>query len=208
MEHSGQIFTILEQTYPTAQCELIFKTPWQLLLATILSAQCTDVRVNIVTKILFQKYPLVEDILELDIEELKELIRSAGFYNQKARYIKAAAAKVVYDFKGMVPNSMAELITIPGVARKTANVVLGVGFGINEGVAVDTHVIRLSQLLGLSKYNDPVKIEKDLMKLFKRKDWEKLSTMLVLHGRRVCKARKPDCAGCPLNKICPAAFQV
>jgi len=208
MEHAATILNILAQTYPDAQCELEFKNPWQLLVATILSAQCTDVRVNQVTKILFAKYPNPEDYLELDLDELKQLIRSTGFYNNKARNIKAAAVKVCTEFKGKVPRSMKALITIPGAARKTANVVLSVAFGINEGIAVDTHVTRLSQRLGLSTQTEPVKIELDLMKLYRQQDWERISTLLIHHGRRICKARKPACAECPLNKICPSAFKV
>jgi endonuclease-3 len=201
-----KVLTILKQTYPGAKCALDFNSDWQLLVATILSAQCTDVRVNLVTKELFAQYPDVQAIQKMDINVLKELIHSAGFYNQKAKFIKAAAAKVCTEFQGKVPRTMAALITIPGVARKTANVVLSVAMGINEGIAVDTHVTRLANLLGLTENQDPVRIEKDLMQLYPSADWERVSMLLIMHGRNICKARKPDCAHCPLNQICPAAF--
>ncbi len=192
-------------TYPDIKCALNFQTPWQLLVATILSAQCTDERVNKVTVELFDKYPNVEDYLDIELSELEKLIFSTGFYKNKARFIKAASMKIVESFKGEVPSTMADLIKIPGVARKTANVVLSEGFNINEGIAVDTHVIRLSNRLGLTRQSDPKKIEIDLMKLYEKKDWHDITHCLITHGRKVCTARNPKCATCELNKICPSS---
>jgi endonuclease-3 len=158
-----------------------------------------------VSKELFEKYPTVKDISTLDIEKLKQIIRPTGFFNNKAKYLKQAAEKIINDYKGIVPDSMNELLTIPGLARKSANVVLSIWYGKNEGVVVDTHVIRITNLLHLTKNKDPKKIEKDLIELYPRKDWERISTLIVWHGRRICVARKPRCEECPLNKICPSA---
>lgn len=202
---SKKIFDKLMATYPDIKCALNFQTPWQLLVATILSAQCTDERVNKVTVELFDKYPNVEDYLDIELSELEKLIFSTGFYKNKARFIKAASMKIVESFKGEVPSTMADLIKIPGVARKTANVVLSEGFNINEGIAVDTHVIRLSNRLGLTRQSDPKKIEIDLMKLYEKKDWHDITHCLITHGRKVCTARNPKCATCELNKICPSS---
>lgn len=208
MKTAQRILSILKQTHPDAQCALRHKSAWQLLVATILSAQCTDERVNKVTSLLFDKYATPEAINKLSIEKLKSIIKSTGFYNSKAKNIKNAAAMIVNDYHGQVPNTMDKLVGLPGVGRKTANVILSVWFGVNEGVVVDTHVTRLSQRLGLSKNTNPEKIEKDLIKLYPRKEWERIGTLLIFHGRRICKARKPNCAGCSLNKICPSAFKV
>ena len=204
-KNSIQIFDILSKTYPQAYCELVHSSVWQLLVATILSAQCTDKRVNIVTKELFNKYPTIEDYKNLELDTLKSIIRPTGFFNNKAKYILAASKKIINDFDGVVPEEMEKLITIPGIARKSANVVLSVWYKKNDGVVVDTHVKRIAKLLGLTKNTDVLKIEKDLMKLYPRKDWERLSTYIVWHGRNICFARRPQCAICPLNKICPSA---
>ncbi len=203
-KYSKKILDTLMKFYPEIKCALNFESPWQLLVATVLSAQCTDERVNKVTVALFEKYPNVEDYIDIDLSELEKLIFSTGFYKNKARYIKAAAMKVVDSFQGKVPSTMEELITIPGVARKTANVVLSEAFNINEGIAVDTHVKRLSNKLGLTKHNDPKKIELDLMAEYDQRDWRNITHVLITHGRRYCFARKPNCKECPLGKICPS----
>lgn len=191
--------------YPDAHCELDYGDPLQLLVATILSAQCTDVRVNIVTKDLFRRCHTVEDYASISQEELESIIRSTGFYRNKAKNIRAMAARLMEEHGGEVPRSIADLAALPGVGRKTANVVLGNAFNINEGVVVDTHVTRLSNRLGLTKHHDPVKIELDLVKLFPRACWTILSHWLIWHGRRRCPARKPDCPNCELRDICPSA---
>lgn len=191
----------LDKLYPTAECSLIYKDPLQLLVATQLSAQCTDARVNIVTKDLFDRYRSVKDFAEADITELEEYIRSTGFYRNKAKNIIACCRKILTDFQGKVPDSMDELLTLPGVGRKTANLVLGDIFG-KPGVVVDTHAKRLSNRLGLTAMQDPVKIEFDLMKILPENMWSRFSHQLVLHGRAVCKARKPDCEICTLRSYC------
>jgi endonuclease-3 len=201
-----QVLEILSSTYPVAKCELVHNTAWELLVGVVLSAQCTDKRVNMVTKELFSKHPDIKDINKLEIEKLKEIIRPTGFFNNKAKYIKLAAEKIISDYDGIVPSSMEELLKIPGLARKSSNVILSVWYGENEGVVVDTHVIRIANLLHLTKNKDPIKIEKDLIELYPRKYWERISTLIVWHGRRICIARKPKCEECPLNKICPSAF--
>lgn len=193
--------------YPFAQCALVHNNAWELLVATILSAQCTDKRVNMVTPELFGKFPTPEAMAKADISEIKTIIRSTGFYNNKAKNILGAAKMITEKYHGEVPSSMEELLMIPGVARKTANVVLSIWFKINQGVVVDTHVGRLSRRLALTQETNPEKIEADLQKLYKRKDWERIATLLIYHGRNVCFARKPNCSGCKLNKICPAAFK-
>lgn len=205
MTKTVQIINILTKTYPEAKCALNYKSEWQLLVATILSAQCTDARVNKVTQALFQTLPLLEDYLTVDLTILEEIVRPTGFYKQKSKYLKAAAIKIIEDYDGVVPNNMEQLLQIPGVARKTANVVLSIGFGINQGVVVDTHVRRLSQRLGLTTFSDPIKIEKDLMVKYSKKDWERISTLLIHHGRKICKAKNPRCKECPLKEICPSA---
>ncbi len=201
----GKIIQILRREYPESRTALWFETPLQILVATILAAQCTDERVNKITPILFKKYPTVEDLARARQEELEDIIRPTGFFRNKARSIIAAARKIVEDFGGRVPDRMEDLITIPGVARKTANIVLSSGYKKAEGIAVDTHVRRLSGRLGLSQQTDPDKIEKDLMALVPKKDWLDFNYMLVNHGRKVCQARKPRCPECSLRSLCPQA---
>lgn len=193
----------LEKTYPTAHCELNFSNPLQLLIATILSAQCTDKRVNIVTESLFKKYRSVEDFAKADLAELEQDIKTTGFYRNKAKGIQAAAQSIVEKHGGQVPRTMEELVELGGVGRKTANVVLGNAFNINIGVVVDTHVARLSFRLGLVTETDPVKIEQVLMKLVPQEKWTLFSHLLIWHGRRRCMARKPDCAHCEILPLCP-----
>lgn len=186
-----KILTILQKHYPNVKCALVHESAWQLLMSTILSAQCTDKRVNIVTSELYKKYPTVYDIYELDLSKLKDLIRSTGFYNNKAKNIKGAAAVIVEKYNGQVPDTMAQLVELPGVARKTANVVLSVWFHKNEGVTVDTHVQRLARRYGLTKATNVEKIEQDLMRQFEQKDWGLISFLLIEHGRNVATARSP-----------------
>ena len=206
-KRTARITTALKKIYPHAKTALHHRNPLQLLVATILSAQCTDVRVNIVTKDLFKKYKSAGDYAKARQEVFEQEIRTTGFYHNKAKNIIATAKKLIDDFGGKVPDNMEDLLSLPGVARKTANVVLGNAFGKNEGIAVDTHVRRLSQRLGLSKHKDPVKIEKDLMELVPRKDWAVFSHLLIFHGRRVCTARKPNCNECTVKRLCPSAFK-
>jgi endonuclease III len=198
-----KIIAGLEKTYPNAHCELVHQNPLELLIATILSAQCTDKRVNIVTKDLFQKYRSAKDFANAEISELENDIRSTGFYKNKARNIKAACRDIVEKHGGKVPQTMDELLQLGGVGRKTANVVLGNAFGINVGVVVDTHVARLSYRFGLTKQTSPEKIEQDLMGLVPQKKWALFSHLLIWHGRRRCFARKPDCQNCEVFKLCP-----
>lgn len=206
----SEIIKILEKTYPDAKIELDFGDNFQLLVAVILSAQCTDVRVNKVTPALFEKLPDVRAVTGTTLDEIEKFIYSTGFYRAKAKNIKAAAEKILKNFKGKVPNKMDDLLTLPGVARKTANVVLSSGFGKDEGIVVDTHVARISGKLGLvpkkmALQKNAVKIEQELMKIVPKSKWGKFSHMIVWHGRRICFARKPNCKGCPLNKICPSS---
>lgn len=196
---------LLPAIYPDAHCELDASNPLELLVATILSAQCTDKRVNIVTKVLFQRCRSVEDYAGITQEELESLIRSTGFYRNKAKAIRAMATQLLREHDGEVPRDLAALAALPGVGRKTANVVLGNAFGIDEGVVVDTHVTRLSHRLGLTGRQGAERIEQDLMRLFPRTVWTRLSHWLIWHGRRRCTARKPDCAGCELRSLCPTA---
>jgi endonuclease-3 len=198
----------LPQIYPDAHCELDYSNPLELLVATILSAQCTDKRVNLVTKALFQRCRTVEDFASIPQEELEALIHSTGFYRNKAKNIRAMAAKLLAEHGGEVPRSLAELAALPGVGRKTANVVLGNAFGQDEGVVVDTHVTRLSLRLGLTNRTSADKIEQDLMGLFPRSVWTLLSHWLIWHGRRRCSARRPDCPGCEIRDLCPSADKV
>jgi len=198
------LLTILDQTYPGATTELVHRTPWELLVATILSAQCTDKLVNALTPGLFAKYPTVKDFAHARQAELAEDIRSTGFFNNKAKSLIGAARKIVADFGGEAPRTLEEMLTLPGVARKTANVVLGTAYGIASGVVVDTHVQRLARRLDLSKQADPAKIEQDLMKSVPQDRWIVFSHQMILHGRRVCVARKPRCAECPLEPLCYA----
>ena len=217
----------LKQQYPNARIALNYSNNWELLVAVILSAQCTDKRVNIVTETLFPKYrnadipslpnnpnypnpsPEIKQIInfaEVPIEELETDIKSTGFYHNKAKNIQAAAKMVLEKFNGNVPRTMEDILTLPGVARKTANIVLGNAYGVVEGIAVDTHVRRLSQRLGFTKHNDPEKIEKDLMKLFPKDEWLTLTYYLIEHGRAICDAKKPKCDQCILNQLCPSAY--
>ncbi|MEZ5344082.1 MAG: endonuclease III [Pyrinomonadaceae bacterium] len=198
-----EIITRLKKRYPDAHCALSHSNAFELLIATILSAQCTDVRVNIVTADLFRKYRKPKDYVETTQEELEEDIRSTGFYRNKAKNIRAACEKIIKNFGGEVPKTMDELLTLDGVARKTANVVLGNAFGIASGVVVDTHVKRLSNRLGLTKESNPVKVERDLEKLVPKKDWVMFPHWLIWHGRETCKARNPNCTECVLGEICP-----
>ncbi len=202
---TNQITGILKDTYPDVVCTLIHTDPLQLLIATILSAQCTDKRVNIVTPTLFAHYPTAADFAQSDQEELEQEIHSTGFFRNKAKNIRGACERIVSEFGGQVPQTMPQLLSLPGVARKTANVVLSNAFGVNVGVVVDTHVKRLSGKLALSKETNPDKIEQDLMKLVGQEDWGLFSHLLVFHGRAFCKARKPDCPNCPINHLCPSA---
>ncbi|MDD5208371.1 MAG: endonuclease III [Elusimicrobiales bacterium] len=197
------ISAILKKAYPDADCSLDHKNPFQLLAATILSAQCTDERVNRVTPALFKKYPGPAEMAEAPLPDLEKLVHSTGFYKNKALSLKEASKAITGDFGGKVPKTMEELLTLRGVARKTANVVLGSAYGIAAGVVVDTHVKRLAFRLGLSKETDPEKIEQDLMKALPKKDWIWFAHSLVLHGRAVCDARNPLCEKCPLTKLCP-----
>ncbi len=200
-----KILTLLDRAYPKATTELAWRTPWELLVATILSAQCTDKRVNEVTPGLFAKYPTVHDFAAANQAELARDIRPTGFFNNKARAIIGAAKKIVSDFGGEVPRTMEEMLTIPGCARKTANVVLGTAYGIPTGIAVDTHVQRVARRLDLTKQTKPEKIEQDLMKLVPRKRWISFSHQMILHGRYVCTARRPRCGECPLEGLCYAS---
>jgi endonuclease-3 len=206
MNRVKEIISVLKKEYPEAKIALDFKNPWQLLVATVLSAQCTDVRVNKVTPGLFKKYKDISDYADADIREFEEDIHSTGFYKNKARSIIGSAKKILVEFNGRVPDTMEGLTSLPGIGRKTANVILSSGFGIVAGIVVDTHVIRLSQRLGLTKNRDAVKIEQDLMEVVPKKEWGIFSHLLILHGRKVCIARWPNCSECKINKLCPSAF--
>jgi endonuclease III len=195
----------LQQLCPNAECALHHQDAWQLLVATILSAQCTDKRVNEVTPALFAKYPTIHDFAAVSQEELAIDIRSTGFFNNKAKSIIGAAKKILADFNGKVPQTMDELLTVPGAARKTSNVVLGVAYGLAEGVVVDTHVQRISQRLDLTKHDQPVNIERDLMKIIPQGKWILFSHQVIHFGRQICVARKPKCSQCPLDPLCYAA---
>ena len=199
---TAEILRILDKTYPNVECALHHNNAWELLVATILSAQCTDVRVNMVTPGLFRKYPTIRDFAAARQEVLAADIRSTGFFNNKAKSVIGAARKILGEFGGEVPKTLEELITVPGAARKTANVVLGTAFGIASGVVVDTHVQRIANRLALTKNSDPVKIEQDLMKIIPRDHWILFSHQVIHFGRGICVARKPRCAECPLRAIC------
>ena len=200
-EKIGPIVKLLDQHYPDARCTLDFTNPLELLVATLLSAQCTDVRVNQVTPALFQQYPTAAHYADADLADLEQAIYTTGFYRQKAKSLKALCQALVAQFRGQVPPSLDELVKLPGIGRKTANVILGNAFGI-PGVVVDTHVSRVAQRLGLTRQTDPVKIEFDLMPLVPRERWVKFSHQLIMHGRRTCTAKKPDCPHCPLLPYC------
>jgi endonuclease III len=202
---ASEVTARLKAEYPDARTELDWSNPLELLVATILSAQTTDVQVNRVTESLFSKYRTAEDYADSTPDELEEDIRPTGFYRNKARSLRSMASALVEEHGGEVPRTMPELVALPGVGRKTANVVLGNAFGTNEGIVVDTHVRRVSGRLGLTESSDPVKIEQELMRLVPEGDWTTFSHLLILHGRRTCKARKPDCPNCLLNDICPSA---
>ena len=204
-ERVHQIIAGLDQLYPGVTCALAHRSAWELLVATILSAQSTDVRVNMVTPVLFQKYPTVQDFAALEPEQLQPDIYSTGFFRNKSKSVVGAARKVVADFGGKVPETMEELLRLPGVARKTANVVLGTWFKKNEGVVVDTHVTRISRRLELTKQDDAKKIEEDLMRIIPRERWTDFSHEVIWHGRKLCTARAPKCADCALEKLCHAA---
>jgi len=203
-EKAGEIVQRLKKEYPQAKIALHYKSPLELLVATILSAQCTDEMVNRVTKDLFKKYKRPEDYAQANQQKFEREIRSTGFFRNKAKNIIAATQKIVSNFKGKVPQTMEELLTLPGVARKTANIVLSNAFGIVEGIAVDTHVKRLSQRLGLTKNENPLKIEKDLMQLLPRTEWFNFTYLLIDHGRKICDALKPLCDQCVLLDLCPS----
>ena len=198
------IYRILTKEYPDARCELDFNSPLELLVATVLSAQCTDVRVNAVTPVLFKRFPTLEKLAAARLIEIEEVIYSTGFFRSKAKNIKELANKILNDFGGEVPNDLAQLVTLPGVGRKTANVVLGNAFGI-PGLTVDTHFGRVSRRFGWRTATDPVKVENDVAKLIPEKEWTLLSHKLIWHGRRICHSRKPECGICPLAKLCPSA---
>jgi endonuclease-3 len=200
-----KVITLLKKEYPQSKCTLDFRKPHELVIATILSAQSTDERVNKITPALFKKYKKPKAFAEADLNELMEYIKTAGLYRNKGKSIKGSMQKVVEDFEGKIPETMEEIMTLPGVGRKTANVILGTAFGIPTGIAVDTHVTRLAQRLGFSKHKEPLKIEKDLVELIPKKDWIIVSHLLIDHGRKICVARNPKCAECVLNKICPSS---
>jgi endonuclease-3 len=203
---ASKVLELLEKNYPNAKIALDYANPLQLLVATILSAQATDQQINMITPKLFKKYKTAEDYAGADLQELEQYIKSSGFYHNKAKNIKNCCKALVGKFNSKVPRTMNELVDLPGVGRKTANIILANAFGIVEGVAVDTHVGRLAQRLGLSENKDPNKIEADLMKIITKDQWMRITDLLIFHGRRVCTAKKPNCAGCVLNKICPSAF--
>ena len=206
-DRAQRILTLLRKEYPDVKgTELRFSNALELLVATILAAQCTDRKVNEVTEALFKRYKTAEDYAKADLEELQEFVKPTGFYRNKARFIKAATEKLVKEFNSEMPRSIDEMTKLPGVARKTANIVLSNAFSINEGVAVDTHVMRLSGRLGLTKEKDREKIEGDLMRLIPKRQWFEVSNLLIAHGRRICEARHPKCGACVLNKLCPSAF--
>jgi endonuclease III len=203
-ERAAQLVKVLPKVYPDAHTELNFKTPLELLIATILSAQCTDKRVNLVTPALFKKYRTAADYAKAPAAEIEKMIQSTGFFRNKTKSIRAATSTIAEKHGGKVPDTMEELRELPGVGRKTANVVLGNAFGKDEGIVVDTHVVRLSKRLRLTKHDDPEKIERDLMKLVPRAHWTNWSHWLIWHGRRRCFARKPDCANCEIFQLCPS----
>lgn len=202
-----KIIQRLRKTYPEVKCELDYSTPMELLAATVLSAQCTDKRVNKVTPALFERYKTIPDYAKADYGDVEKIVQSTGFYKNKAKNIVNAAKAIIEKFEGEVPRKLEDLVTLPGVGRKTANVVLGNAFGI-PGIPVDTHMIRINKRLGISKNSDPVKIEFDLMPLIPEKDWTDYSHLIIRHGRVRCIARRPDCAGCEIQDLCPSVFKI
>ncbi|MDP3770452.1 MAG: endonuclease III [bacterium] len=206
-KRAGKIITALKKKFPEAIIALRFSSPWELLVAVILSAQCTDKKVNEVTEVLFKKYKTIDDYASADKKEFEKIIYSTGFYHAKAKNILATAKLVKEKFGGIVPRTMQDLLTLKGVARKTANVVLGNAYEVVDGIAVDTHVLRIAQRLGLSFSDKPVIVEKDLMKLIPKNNWLKTTYLIIEHGRAICTAKDPHCDFCPLKKICPSAFQ-
>ena len=205
-ERAAKVIEILEKMHPDAKIALNYSNPLELLIATMLSAQTTDQRVNTVTKILFKKYRKPEDYAKADLHELEQDIRSTGFYHNKAKHLQKTSQILLEKFKGQIPKTMEELLELPGVARKTANIVLFNAYGITAGIAVDTHVRRISARLGLTTNKDQDKIEQDLMHIVPKENWMHLTDLLIFHGRRICMAKKPNCAACLLNSICPSAF--
>ncbi len=206
IQRAGEVIKRLKKKWPNAHCELDHQTPFQLLIATILSAQCTDERVNKVTPALFCHYPDAKKMANAPLEHLESLIHSTGFFKNKAKNIKNCAQKLVTEFDNEIPKEIELLITLPGVGRKTANVILGNAFNLNQGVVVDTHVKRIAKLLKLTKFQEPEKIEIDLMKLFDQNDWTIISHLFIFLGRRICIARRPQCDLCFLNDLCPSSF--
>jgi len=204
-KRAAKVVRFLKKHYPDAHCTLDFNSVHQLLVATILSAQCTDERVNKVTPALFKKYKTIEDFAVADLEELKRAVFTTGFYTNKAKAIKNSARQILNEFHGTIPRKLNELVKLSGVGRKTGSVILGAGYNLAEGIVVDTHVGRLSRRLGFTKNKDAVRVEKDLMWIVPHKDWIAYSHLLIDHGRTVCKARRPDCQNCFLNKLCPSA---
>ncbi|WXG46744.1 MAG: endonuclease III [Candidatus Atabeyarchaeum deiterrae] len=202
-----RVIELLESEYPNARTALNYSSPLEILVATILSAQCTDKIVNIVTKTLFQKYRTAEDYAKSDLRKLEKEIKPTGFYHNKAKNIKKSSQMLVEKFNSIIPRTMEEMVELPGVARKTANIVLQNAYGVIEGIAVDTHVFRLAQRLGFTQKKDANKIERDLMELVPREKWAKVTDLLISHGRAICMAKKPKCAQCLLNKLCPCAFK-
>jgi endonuclease-3 len=202
-----RIIKLLEKEHPDAKIALHYGNPLELLIATILSAQCTDERVNMVTEKLFKKYGTAKDYANADLEELEQDIRSTGFFRNKARNIKKCCQMLIEKFDSQIPKTMEEILELPGVARKTANIVLSNAYGVVEGIAVDTHVRRLTQRLGLTENDNPDKIEDDLMQIIPKKYWMRITDLLIFHGRRICTAKKPKCGMCVLNKLCPCAFK-
>lgn len=203
-ERVAAILRALDEAYPNAECALHHRSPWELLVATILSAQCTDVRVNMVTPELFRRFPTPEAMAAATLDQIQEKIKATGFFRNKAKSIQGAARTMIADFGGKVPETLAELITVPGAARKTANVVLGVSFGKAEGIVVDTHVFRISRRLGLAKGNTPQKVEQELMQVIPCDRWIAFSHQIIHHGRRACVARNPKCSACNLEPLCRA----
>jgi len=208
IDRAYEIFSRLKKEFPNPECALIHKNPFELLIATILSAQCTDERVNKVTPSLFKTFSSPKEMAIASHAEIEKLIHSTGFYKNKAKSLIGSSQKIVEDYEGIVPSTLKELITLPGVGRKTANVVLGNAFNVVEGIVVDTHVTRLSKLLGLTKHTDAEKIELDLVKLFPKNQWVEISHLLILHGRKTCIARRPKCFTCVLAEICPSRKKI